>query len=101
MKHLQNLISNATAIIDVRKALIEHGWIAYRDPDRETRGFWLKKPNGDGFAYIGVFLVSDGGVSVNLNTMEEYEEIKPVASTDAILSKIEEFLRKREIADHI
>lgn len=67
MNHLQNLIDNATAILAARQELIDNNWVAYRDVDSETQGFWLKKSGENGWEYIGVHLRDGRGVSVNLN----------------------------------
>lgn len=100
MNHLQNLIDNATAILAARKELTDHNWVAYRDVDTETQGFWLKKAGPEGWEYIGVHLRDGKGVSVNLNSMREYEVLGPVTTKEAIIAKIEEFLRKRNIAEN-
>ena len=101
MNHLQNLIDNATAILAARQELIDNNWVAYRDVDSETQGFWLKKAGENGWEYIGVHLREGRGVAVNLNSMMEYEVLGPVTTKEAIIAKIEEFLRKNDIADHI
>ena len=101
MNHLQNLIENATAILAARQELTDHNWVSYRDVDTETQGFWLKKAGPEGWEYIGVHLRDGKGVSVNLNGMREYEVLGPVTTKEAIIAKIEEFLRKRNIAENI
>lgn len=101
MNHIQNLIDNLTAIRDVRIYLNDHGWSAYRDPDSETTGFWRKKASKNGFEYVGVHLREGQGVAVNLNSRMEYEVLGPVTTKEAIIAKIEEFLRKQNIADHV
>lgn len=101
MNNLQNLIDNATAILSARQELLDNNWVADRDVDKEAQGFWLKKANGDSWEYIGVHLRDGRGVSVNLNSMREYEVLGPVTTREAIIAKIEEFLRKQNIADHI
>ena len=101
---LKELIFCAKSMLSARDELLEHGWIPVdgRDVDEEHQGFWMKKAGPDSWVYISIHIAHLGdGVRVCLGNAEESAWLKPKPSKEEIIAKIEEFLRKREIADTI
>lgn len=91
--NLRDLSLNAETANRVRTFLLERcHFETYRDVDTEKSGFWVKKTINGLHLALGIYVMPGRGISVNMNSMEEYRVLEGAPIIAAVIKVIETFV---------